>query len=152
MQIASLATRGDWQRRVLLTAGQECLCDAKWQFIAISPAMNAHFGVDDLVGRTAMAIPRYRRYADLLEALPLFSGKLRVVQFCSESWRDGQTHTRDMEFWPVLTCEDEFLVHVVATPRAARPTPAFQGLRVTDVRIILLDGTVLGAENSLVAR
>lgn len=152
MPIASLATKDDWQRRVLLTAGQECLCDANWQFIAISPAMNAHFGVDDLVGRTAMAIPRYRRYADMLAALPLFGGELRVVQFCSESWRDGHTHTRDMEFWPVLTREDELLVHIVANPRATRPTPAFQGLRITDVRIILLDGSLLGVENSIVAQ
>lgn len=149
---AALATRNDWQRRVLLTAGQECLCDANWQFIAVSPAMSAHFGADDLVGRPAMAIPRHRRYADLLAALPLFEGELRVVQYCSEVWRDGQTHMRDMEFWPVLTREDEFLVHVVANPRASRPTPAFQGLRITDVRIVLLDGSVLGAENSVIAR
>jgi hypothetical protein len=128
------------------------LCDANWQFIAISPAMSAHFGAGDLVGRSAMTIPRYRRYAEMLVALPLFNGDLRVVQFCSESWRDGQTHTRDMAFWPVLTSEDELMVHVVANPRTARPTPEFQGLRITEVRIVMLDGSVLGADNNIVAR
>jgi len=143
MGLTALSSKAAWQRRVSLSWGTEALFEKGWRFLAVSPRLQqsaAHPG-DDMVGKVLFDLPAFKDEANLLGRLPLFDGTIRVVKARADLYLLGNYVQADIDMWPVLTCGDEIILHIVAYHSPLSQTqPSFAGVRLRDFYAVTTDG------------
>jgi transcriptional regulator with XRE-family HTH domain len=146
MGLTALSSKAAWQRRVSLAWGAEALFEKGWRFLAISPKLQQSWGQpdDDIVGKVLFDLPAFRSEANLLGKLPLFDGTIRVAKGRADLYLHGNNFQADIDMWPILTCDDEIILHIVAyAGPVSKAEPGFVGVRLRDFYAVMTDGRVI---------
>ncbi len=154
MGLTALSSKAAWQQRVNLAWGTEALFEKGWRFIAVSPKLQQTSGQpdDEIIGKVLFDLPPFKSEAPMLGRLPLFDGAIRVVKARADLYLSGNNFSADIDMWPVLTCSDEIILHVVAyhSPMA-KAESAFTGVRLRDFYAIMTDGRIVSTGNESAA-
>lgn len=151
MGLTALSSKAAWQQRVNISWGTEALFEKGWRFLAISPKLQQSSGQPDdkIIGKVLFELPAFKTEAHMLGRLPLFEGAIRVVKARADLYLMGNNFSADIDMWPVLTCGDEIIVHIVAYHSPISKTePGFTGVRLRDFYAIMTDGRIVSTGNA----
>lgn len=154
MGLTALSSKAAWQKRVGMSWGAEALFEKGWRFLAVSPRLQQASAKpdDELVGKILFDLPPFKREANLLGRLPLFDGAIRVVKARADLHLAGNAFSADIDMWPILTCNEEIILHVVAYQGpVSQEDPARTGVQLRDFRAIMTDGRVVSNDADGVA-
>jgi len=154
MGLTALSSKSAWQQRVNLAWGTEALFEKGWRFLAVSPKLQQASGKpdDDVIGKVLFDLPAFKSEAPMLGKLPIFDGAIRVVKARADLYLFGNNFSADIDMWPVLTCGDEIILHIVAYHSPlAKVESGFTGVRLRDFYAIMTDGRIVSSGNTAAA-
>jgi len=131
-----------WCRRIEMTRGMEALFGAGWKFLAVSEPLLKIIGAsrEALIGTALAELPGIEPHADLIAAVPMFDGNVRVMKAGGEFVFPDAALRCDFELWPVLTNDNDVLCHAVCYAKKAPDTSlAFVELRVFAAGMVMTD-------------
>ena len=146
MGLTALSSKAAWRHRVELSWGTEALFEKGWRFLAISSKLQrAPAKPDgDIVGKILFDLPAFKSERNLLGRLPLFDGAIRVMKARVDFFLSGNFYAASVDFWPILTSDDEIIVHTIAYYGDAILTePSLVGVRLRDFQAIMSDGRIV---------
>lgn len=146
MGLTALSSRKAWQQRVALSWGTEALFEKGWRFLAVSARLQQASARpdEDMVGKILFDLPAFKSETNLLGKLPLFDGTIRVVKARADLRLYGNEFSADIDMWPILTCDDEIILHIVAYHGpVTQGEPSSIGVRLRDFYAVMTDGRII---------